>query len=88
MGGSARLEAQGPASSPGEAAPAHRRGLAGPVRIIVLVALFVVLAVSALVDGEDPIFGLAVALMWTALVALVWELVARAVTRHRRSRAA
>lgn len=53
-----------------------------------LVALFVVLAVSALVDGEDPIFGLAVALMWTALVALVWELVARAVTRHRRSRAA
>jgi len=87
MEGSARLDTQQPAPAvrPGEGAVARGRwSPAGAVKAVVLVALFALLLGSTVVNGDDLVFGFAVALGWTALVALVWELVARAVVRFRR----
>ncbi len=56
---------------------------AGRVKAVVLTAVFLLLAGSVFVDHTDPIFGLAVAIAWTALLALAWELAARTLARVR-----
>lgn len=56
---------------------------AGQIKGFVLAALFLVMVASVLANDSDLIFGVAVAVMWTALFALVWELAARALARMR-----
>lgn len=56
---------------------------AGRIKAVVLTTLFLVMVASVVVNDSDLVFGIAVAVMWTAFVALVWELAARALARVR-----
>jgi hypothetical protein len=53
------------------------------VRAFVLTAIFVLLTASVFVQHTEPVFGVAVATAWTAMLAIVWELAARALARVR-----
>jgi hypothetical protein len=55
---------------------------------LVLAVVFVLVIAGELVDGMDGITAGAVAVMWTALVALGWEIVARISHTRQRTRAA
>ncbi len=67
---------------------AHAAGrsyrVAGSIKALVLTALFTVMVVSVLVNESDLIFGISMAVMWTAFVWLLWELAERALARVRR----
>jgi hypothetical protein len=72
----------------GTEAPGHRGRRpwrrADFIKAFVVTALFFLMLASSLANGGDPFIAAAIATFWSALVALVWELSARALARHRR----
>ena len=51
------------------------------IRVFVVGAVFTLMVASAVTYGTDLVFDLAVATVWTATFALVWEVGARALAR-------
>lgn len=72
-----------PADEAGAKAAGRSFPTAGQLKAFVLTTLFLVMVASVLVNDSDLVFGIAVAVMWTAFIALVWELAARALARAR-----
>jgi hypothetical protein len=54
------------------------------VKTFVLLSAFLLMVAGALSDGTDRVYDLLMAVFWTALLAVVWELGARALARARR----
>jgi hypothetical protein len=75
-----------PSTPAGRAAATDRRGSARLLylRAFVIGALYCLMVASAVRYGTDLLFDLAVATFWTALIALVWEVGARAIAHVRR----
>jgi hypothetical protein len=63
------------------AAPSRRRRPRW--KTLVVTGVFVLLFASSVADGADLFFAITSATFWSALVALVWELSARALARRR-----
>jgi hypothetical protein len=61
----------------------RRWGRADRVKWLVVTAVFILMLTGALTNATDRPFGVMMATFWTALIALVWELAARTLTRVR-----
>jgi hypothetical protein len=78
----ARVELAGP-HEPRATTSGGRWSTATRLKAFVLFAAFVLMASATFSDGADLVFDLLVAVVWTAVLAGVWELAARALARAR-----
>jgi hypothetical protein len=77
-----RVELAGP-HEPRATTSGGRWSTATRLKAFVLFAAFALMASAAFSDGTDLVFDLLMAAFWTAVLAIVWELAARAVARAR-----
>jgi hypothetical protein len=70
-------------AAPHEPTRTRRPILRDWAKAIVLTAVFTLMIVEVVAEGTDLLFGISVAIFWTAAIALAWELIARAARRLR-----